>query len=83
LASVGVTGILVHTLRHTFVTRIIAQGTDISTAQKLARHSTIAMTNHYVHQKDQAKWDAVEQLARAAGHRPDLFPLARPHLRVV
>jgi integrase len=77
-ASVGLSGVLVHSLRHSFLTRVIEQGTDISTAQKLGRHSTITMTNSYVHTNDAAKREAVEMLARAAGHRPDLFPVARP-----
>jgi integrase len=86
-ASLGLRDILVHTLRHTFVTRVVGQGTDIGTARDLARHSTITMTQEYVHRQGQAKRDAVEQLALAANHQgADLFPPLpgrRGHLRAL
>lgn len=83
--ALGLKDVLVHTLRHTFVTRIVGQGTDIGTAKDLARHSTITMTNEYVHKQDKAKREAVELLAVAGGHHAALFsqPGQRGHLRPV
>lgn len=86
-AQLGLKDVLIHTLRHSFVTRVVAQGTDIGTAKDLARHSTITMTHEYVHKQDRAKREAVEQLASAAGHQGSgLFPVIpgrRGHLRAL
>ena len=43
-----------HTFRHYFVTTILrATGGDIHTAQKLARHSSISVTERYAHLSDE------------------------------
>jgi len=49
-----------HDFRHTFVTKLIEDGVDVSFAQKLVRHKSIATTMKYVHLSD-------ESLKRASG----------------
>ena len=42
-------GILWHTLRHTFISRLVMLGTPLPTVQKLARHKSLSMTMRYSH----------------------------------
>lgn len=52
-----------HALRHTFGTRLIANGVDIKTAQALMRHSTPSLTlSIYVHKDSQRMAAAVAAL---------------------
>ena len=43
----GVNKIVIHTLRHTFASRLAINGTPIFTIQKLMNHSDIKMTARY------------------------------------
>ena len=45
LAGIG-EDIVFHSLRHTFVSRLVMAGVDIRTVQELAGHRTISMTMH-------------------------------------
>ena len=51
-----------HTLRHTFASRHVQNGTDLYKVQKLLGHSTIAMTERYSHLADHNLKSAVKQL---------------------
>lgn len=82
-ADLGLDDVLVHTLRHSFVTRVIAQGSSIGTAKDLARHSTITMTSVYLHEQDGARREAVDRLAAGSEHLAEMFPAPRPRLRLV
>jgi hypothetical protein len=55
-------GVTWHTLRHTFASRLVAQGVDIVTVQQLLGHSTITVTMRYTHTNLDAKRAAVEKL---------------------
>jgi integrase len=44
-----------HTLRHTYISRLVLAGVDIRTVQELASHKTIAMTMRYAHLGPQQK----------------------------
>ena len=45
---VGITGASVHTLRHTFATHHVAQGTSLRTVQEVLGHSSLKTTSIYV-----------------------------------
>lgn len=48
LTEVGVTGASVHTLRHTFATHHVAQGTSLRTVQDVLGHASLKTTSIYV-----------------------------------
>lgn len=60
-----------HALRHTFITRLAESGVHPSTAQKLARHSTIALTlDRYTHtciEDGRAALDKLPSLGSVSG----------------
>jgi integrase len=58
----GVMGVMWHTLRHTFASRLIRKGTDIVTVKELLGHSTIVVTMRYAHTNDEAKVNAVKTI---------------------
>lgn len=51
-----------HDLRHTFATRLVMAGADLSTVQELLGHKTIAMTMRYSHPTPRHRQWAVELL---------------------
>jgi integrase len=58
----GLEGVTWHTLRHTFASRLLAQGTDIVTVKELLGHSTVVVTMRYLHPNLDAKITAVTNL---------------------
>ena len=60
----GIEGVTLHTLRHTFGTRLIEKGADIVTAKDLLHHSSLEMTERYTHPDDKRNRDAVERLVQ-------------------
>ncbi len=53
-----------HTLRHTFATRMLESGVDIYTLKELLGHSSVSVTEGYLHLCDRAKRE--KSLARIA-----------------
>lgn len=53
-----------HTMRHTFVSRLVMSGVDIVTVQKLARHRSIQTTLRYAHLSHGHEQAAVDRLVR-------------------
>ena len=51
-----------YNLRHTFATRAILSGTDVTILQKLLEHPEIGMTMRYVKVVEHYKFEAVERL---------------------
>ena len=51
-----------HSARHTFITLLVANGTDIKTVSSLAGHSTTKHTETYIHALDKNKKKAIEKL---------------------
>jgi integrase/recombinase XerD len=49
LAEAGIKGASVHTLRHTFATQHVAQGTSLRTVQEILGHADLKTTSTYVH----------------------------------
>ena len=58
----GIEGVTWHTLRHTFASRLVAQGVDIVTVQQLLGHSSITVTMRYTHTNLDSKRAAVARL---------------------
>lgn len=64
-AAIGRSGIKkcrFHDLRHTFATRLVMAGADLSTVQELLGHKTITMTMRYSHPTPRHRMWAVELL---------------------
>jgi site-specific recombinase XerD len=62
LQRAGLSGITWHTFRHTFASRLLANGVDLVTVKELLGHSTIAVTMRYAHTNHDAKARAVATL---------------------
>jgi site-specific recombinase XerD len=58
----GIKGASLHTLRHTFASHLVMNGTDIYTVQKLLGHSSIKTTEIYAHLAPDFLKAAVERL---------------------
>jgi len=59
----GISGVTWHTLRHTFASRLVANGVDIVTVKELLGHSSIGVTMRYAHTNFDSKRAAVEKLS--------------------
>lgn len=57
-----VKGLRFHDLRHTYASRLVANGVDIITVKELLGHSKVAMTERYTHSNDERKKRAAELL---------------------
>jgi site-specific recombinase XerD len=58
-----------HSLRHTFVSRLVMAGVDLRTVQDLAGHQSIQMTCRYAHLAAEHQQTAVEKLVAASATR--------------
>lgn len=61
LAGLG-PDVVFHSLRHTYISRLVMAGVDIRTVQELAGHRTITMTMRYTHLAPEQKKRAVARL---------------------
>jgi integrase len=57
---------VLYSLRHTFLTRLGESGCDVWTLARIAGHSSIGVSSHYVHPSDDAVLDA---MSRLGGHK--------------
>ena len=76
VADAGISGVTLHTLRHTFATRLKDAGVDPFTVRDLLGHATIQMTNHYTHATPETMRRGVEVLAGATGESTRFVPRA-------
>ena len=58
-----------HDLRRTFGTRLLEHGVDIVTISKLYGHSSVLVTQRYLHPNDELSIEAVEFLASGFGEK--------------
>ena len=67
-----------HSLRHTFASRLVENGTDLYTVKELLGHSTLAMTERYSHVSNQSLESAIKSMERATKEKTtaDVIPLA-------
>ena len=64
-AKMGLRGAIdLYNLRHTFATRSILSGTDVTILQKILGHSEIQMTMRYVKIAEHYKVEAVDKLEK-------------------
>ena len=59
-----ITGLTFHRLRHTVASRLIERHADIEEVRSLLGHSSIAITQRYVHATDDRRRAAVELLSK-------------------
>jgi integrase len=72
---------VIHSLRHTFCTRLGEAGADAFTIMKLAGHSSVTVSQRYVHPTPEAMeraFDRLEALNMAAARRLKSSPLNPP-----
>jgi excisionase family DNA binding protein len=67
----GIECLTFHDLRRTFGTRLLERGVDIVTISKLYGHSSLLVTQRYLHPKDSTAVGAVEMLAEKNGKRKE------------
>lgn len=66
----GLADFTFHDLRRTFGTRLLEHGVDIVTISKLYGHSSVLVTQRYLHPSDELSIEAVEFLASGNGKKP-------------
>jgi integrase len=76
-AAVGaaeLTDVTLHTLRHTFATRLNDKGVHPFTVRDLLGHASIEMTGDYTHARPETMRRGVETLTQAAGESTRIVP---------
>ncbi len=56
------TGVSLHTLRHTFASRLVQAGVDLRTVQELGGWSDLSMVQRYAHVGPSQKTEAVRRI---------------------
>lgn len=62
----GISGFRFHDARHTFASRLVAKGADVVTVQSLLGHSSLKITERYLHSGQDQKQKAVDSLVEEA-----------------
>ena len=63
-----------HTLRHTFISRLVMAGVDLRTVQELAGHREIKMTMRYAHLAPEQKRRAIGLLEKQVSTKVPTLP---------
>jgi integrase len=56
------TEFVLHSLRHTMLTRLGLSGADVFTIKKIAGHSSVKVSEHYVHPSSESNERAIERM---------------------
>jgi integrase len=67
LKQSGVRPFVLYSIRHTFLTRLGTSGVDAWTLARIAGHSSIAISNRYVHPSEDSVLNAVARIAQIRG----------------
>jgi site-specific recombinase XerD len=59
------TGVSLHTLRHTFASRLVQAGVDLRTVQELGGWSELSMVQRYAHVGPSHKAEAVRRIGES------------------
>lgn len=59
---------VVHSFRHTMLTRLGLSGADVFTIKKIAGHSSVQVSERYVHPSSESKERAIEKMIAEYGH---------------
>lgn len=54
-----------HNCRHTYISQMQNLGVDMDTIKSIAGHSTVTMTQHYLHVQEKIRMEAVEKFSEA------------------
>ena len=63
VAKAGLAGVLWHTLRHTYISRLAMRGADIASIKELAGHRSMSTTMKYIHLAPEHLREAAEKAA--------------------
>jgi len=74
----GLEGVTWHTLRHTFISRLVMAGVDLRTVMELAGYKTIQMTMRYAHLAPGHAAKVVEKLCEPTATRTATSPSEAP-----
>ena len=73
-ARANVAAATLHKFRHTYATRLLEEGADIVTVQKLMGHSDLETTRKYLNPKDELRRSAVNRLSLLSKSNSDAEP---------
>jgi integrase len=62
-AGIAPAGVVIHTLRHTALSRMMDAGLDVRTIMEISGHSSLAMLERYTHPTEQRKAEALNTYA--------------------
>lgn len=68
----GITGLTFHRLRHTVASRLIERNADIEEVRSILGHSSIAVTQRYVHATEERRRTTVELLSTKTPESPQI-----------
>jgi integrase len=68
--KLGLEGVVWHTLRHTFASRLVVAGVNIKEVQRLLGHKSLRMTERYTHLSDDSQQAAVDRLVQPPKQPP-------------
>jgi excisionase family DNA binding protein len=71
IRKAGIRGLRFHDLRHTYASRLVANGVDIITVRDLLGHYSVEVTQRYTHSNEAQKRKAVETLYRKPQEGPE------------